>query len=83
MARIDQAISERGAAYVYSEIDFEPGCVERMAALGLDGPQTLGDVRRASDRAYRALSRQERQIADACYTAHHSVRCRMLQRAAK
>lgn len=56
---IEQAIATHGALHVYREIDFEPGCAERMVALGLTAPQTLADVWRAHAAAHAALSAEE------------------------
>ena len=61
---IEQAIATHGALHVYREIDFEPGCAERMVALGLTAPQTLADVWRAHAAAHAALSAEEMRGED-------------------
>jgi hypothetical protein len=60
MITIDQAIKQHGALTVFHACDGEPGCVARMAALGLPEPKTFGDVYVAMVAAWEALSDAER-----------------------
>lgn len=64
MKTVDEAISAHGARHVYQQVDFEPGCRDRMIALGLSAPVTLGDIWRAHRAAYEAMTERER-IAEA------------------
>lgn len=61
MKTIQQAIAEHGATHIYREIDFEPGCADRMVALGLERPKTLRDVWGAHSVAFDALTPAERR----------------------
>ena len=71
---IEQAIATHGALHVYREIDFEPGCAERMVALGLTAPQTLADVWRAHAAAHAALSAEEMRGERREVSFHHHFR---------
>jgi hypothetical protein len=51
-------------AQILAAADFEPGCADRMEALGLPHPKTLGDVFRAQRDAYGAISEHEHQAYD-------------------
>lgn len=68
---IEEAIAVHGALHVYREIDFEPGCGERMMALGLPAPETLADIWRAHKAAHAALSDSERR------TEQHEIEVRL------